>query len=106
MADFCAFGTRQGDPGNDFAGWLGGTAGHEWGLCEGCGTHLFDDAGEPVCAPGETPAPPRGALRCPQCRGWAFTARLVEPGMPIPYALTDLDAEIVAQHGEEVISHG
>ncbi len=52
MADFCAACTRDGMPGNDLAGWLDGAPGDRWALCEGCGLHRFDDAGEPACAPG------------------------------------------------------
>jgi hypothetical protein len=56
MALFCAPCARAvGLAGSDLAGWLAG-GGLEWGLCEGCGWHLLDAAGNPACAPHEPAA--------------------------------------------------
>lgn len=58
MANFCApcvvelFGPDVDRTRNDFAGWLTNLdelGGWDLGLCEGCGTHLFDNAGERHC---------------------------------------------------------
>ena len=76
MADFCLSCTRdEGLPGNDFAGWLDGLPGVEWGLCEGCGRHLFDNAGQAVCASTSELSPAGGLHDCPRCIA-AFEARI------------------------------
>ncbi|MGH3889391.1 MAG: hypothetical protein ACRDSZ_23000 [Pseudonocardiaceae bacterium] len=55
MASWCAPCAGVEGVSADFVGWL--AAGElDWGLCEGCGWHVFDDAGRPACAP-HTPAP-------------------------------------------------
>jgi hypothetical protein len=62
MADFCAHCSPDIWEGcapaaelmrrNDFAGWLGPGATYgarAWGLCENCGSHLFDNGGRRAC---------------------------------------------------------
>lgn len=64
MADFCGACARDGMPGNDLLGWLDGSTGYRWALCEGCGFHRFDDAGERACVSGGCPGLGES---CPQC---------------------------------------
>lgn len=50
MANFCAPCAREdGLPDTDFVGWLTGE-GPAWGLCEGCGRHLFNNVGKRACS--------------------------------------------------------
>lgn len=67
MAEFCAGCALDGVSGGDFAGWLAGVPGYEWWLCEGCGWHRFDDAGQPACAPGGASTPTVRDQACPRC---------------------------------------
>ena len=67
MAAFCApctpelFGADVPRQLNDLVGWLDeqGLTARSWTLCEGCGLHLFDNAGERCCtaAPAADAAP-------------------------------------------------
>jgi len=96
MADFCAACTREGMPGNDFLGWRPGTLGYGWALCEGCGTHVFGNAGEPACAPGGQPGLTGLEQCCPLCQAsapavvlaalWVLLERCCDhdPGQPCP----------------------
>ncbi len=72
MASWCALCAGvEGLAVSDFVGWLP-DGGCDWGLCAGCGWHLFDDAGRPACAP-RAPTPVGQAcgaclaLVCPDC---------------------------------------
>lgn len=67
MADFCAPCTRGGLPGNDLDGWLAGSPGYAWAMCEGCGSHLFDNAGERFCRDEVGLSPAGGMAACPRC---------------------------------------
>jgi hypothetical protein len=80
MADFCAacvvemFGPDVPRESNDFVGWLTGrtTLPRAWGLCESCGTHLFDNGGERLCGDHPTPgavSPEGGMGPCTACLG-------------------------------------
>lgn len=77
MADFCGACERDGLPGvDDFRGWLQGRPGFAWGLCEGCGLHLFDDAGEGACRDEGGPLVAAVGDACPACIGLVLSVRL------------------------------
>lgn len=90
MSDHCrvctevVFGPEFADR-NDFVGWLNDVldelpAGfaYAWGLCEGCGTHLFDNAGIKACGGAPYPAASGngGLTGCRPC------ARLLRASLP------------------------
>lgn len=64
MASFCAPCARvDGLSASDFAGWLP-DGGLDWGLCEGCGWHLFENDGNPACEVREPAAFGSACTRC------------------------------------------
>jgi hypothetical protein len=98
MADFCLPCTEEdGLPGNDFAGWLGGLPGYAWGLCEGCGRHRFNDAGDRECSPSEDPVSPVGGMHpCIHCYDRAVTAASRNAAVPMPLSVLSLAREVAA----------
>lgn len=111
MADFCAPCARElGLPESDFVGWLAG-AGFAWGLCEGCGRHLFDNAGERACSGELLEAHEEACIACSEVvseaqRG-AVDPRLLD--LRSRSALTAVIAEVLREHvcsGEECSACG